>query len=76
MGDKFSLPNLDHMVSLVSLLARSSARIEAPEASPWSLPPPLLAMAPEEHELATHPTLIGESGRASCRPPHDRSRCP
>ena len=43
-------------VSLVSLLARATSRPEAPERSPLSLEGALLAMAPEEHELAMHPT--------------------
>ena len=59
MGDKYTLPNLEHMVDLIANLVLSSARVdsrpEAPtlsESTPYSIEP-LLTMAPTEQQLAT-----------------------
>ena len=54
MGDKFAQPNLEHMLALISLLARSAVRPVGlePERTPFSLEGPLLKMARREHELA------------------------
>ena len=61
MGDKFSLPNLEHMLALISLLARSAKRaLEKHERTPFSLEGPLLDMEKQEHLLACHSSLLGK----------------
>ena len=66
MGDKFSLPNLEHMLALISLLARSAKRSlpqlerAQPERTPFSLKGPLLDMDQQEHQLACHSSLLGK----------------
>jgi hypothetical protein len=61
MGDKFSLPNLEHMLALISLLARSAKRSLAQlERTPFSLEGPLLDMDEQEHQLACHSSLLGK----------------
>ena len=61
MGDKFALPNLEHMLALISLLARSATRsIEPLERTPFSLEGPLLDMERQEHLLACHSSLLGK----------------
>ena len=52
MGDKYTLPNLEHMLDLITTLVLSSARREPPAATPYSLEP-LLRMHADEHAIAT-----------------------
>ena len=62
MGDKYTLPNLEHMVDLIATLVLSSSRTHrtggngthtnVPESTPFSQSP-LLLMNPEEQQLAT-----------------------
>ena len=62
MGDKYTLPNLEHMVDLIATLVLSSSRTHGtggngthtnvPESTPFSQSP-LLLMNPEEQQLAT-----------------------
>lgn len=58
MGDKFAPPPLEHMVTLLSLLARASLRHEPHATSPLSLEGTLLPMQLEEYELLSHPALL------------------
>lgn len=58
MGDKFAPPPLEHMVSLLCLLARASIRHEPQPRSPLSLDGPLFCMVSEEYELLCHPALL------------------
>jgi len=58
MGDKFAPAPLEHMVSLLSLLARASLRHEPTARSPFSLEGPLVEMAAEEYELLSNPLLV------------------
>ena len=62
MGDKFTLPNLDHMVELIATLVRSSHRPangDSPTKTPWSITP-LLSMSRDDYALATCPPFIGK----------------
>merc|ERR1719160_545782 len=54
MGDKFTLPNLEHMVELIATLVLSSSRDESPKVTPYAVHP-LMEMAAEEHQIATCP---------------------
>jgi len=58
MGDKCTLPQLEHMVALLSLLARAAHRHEPVARTPLSLEGRLLHMAADEYQLLGHGALL------------------